>query len=318
MEPKSTSNLGASTPPVQPISPSPELPASSSENAAPAAEAPATNNSIAPSENPVPDPSILSALESAPAAPQPNIMLTPTSSTKPPKKPFEPKKLFGKWYFWAMVGCIVFAIFGIGLATYTLTENAKAEDKITQLEKELDEKNQLLVKYGAQLGQIVDESSRPGYEGNKDDDKTEQPSAIASSDYIYIGEWGIKFKIPEGLKNVSYRFSDLVHQDADPAVYPYDATKTVCISAILDEMNYTPENFSIINNSFGCLTQLKEDDADQFTPDETVKIGDNVFRYKYPEDIRSISSDEQEQSWGTKIITLVQQMLTNPENISKF
>lgn len=263
---------------------------------------------------------LLSELNSTPAAPQPQIMPDHSAQpAKPSKSTINFKELLGKWYIWAMLGCLLFAIFGISFAAYTLSENAKAEDKIAQLEKELDEKNQLLVKYGAQLGQIVGDSSRPGYqEPEKDDDNNENPATIASSDYIYIGEWGIKLRIPEGLKNVSYRFSNFVHQDGNSEIYPYDKTKTVCVSAILDEMDYTPESFSILNNSFGCLTQLKESDADQFTPEEIVKIDDEVFRYKYPEDIRSISTNEQEQNWGTKIIPLVQQMLTNPDNISKF
>lgn len=306
MEPKSTSTPGASTPPTPPINPSPEPTMPTSENA----EASVTEKPAMPSESPAPDPSLLSALDSTPAAPQPSIMPAPTPSAKSPQKSFELKKLFSKWYFWAMVGCIIFAIFGIGLAAYALTENTKAEDKITQLEKELDEKNQLLVKYGAQLGQIVGDSSRPGYEGDKDDDKTEQPSTIASSDYIYIGEWGIKLKIADGLKNVSYTFNNDAYPDENGNTR---SASSICLSGILKDMDHTPEAFRMdnIRPGFGCLARMTRGELMQSRQVPEDAITEEEYQYLYSSPQAAASTTEQEQAWELEIIKLIQQTLSD-------
>ncbi len=305
MEPKSTSTPGASTPPAPATQPSPEPLTSSSENI----KTPVAEESVVPSENPAPDPSLLSALDSTPAAPQPSIMPAPASA-KPSKKAFDFKKIFGKWYFWAMIGCIIFAIFGIGFAAYTLTENAKAEDRITQLEKELDEKNQLLVKYGAQLGQIVGDSSRPGYEGDKDDDKTEQPSIIASSDYIYIGEWGIKLKIADGLKNVSYTFNNDAYPDENGNAR---SASSICLSGILKDMDYTPEAFRMdnIRPGFGCLARRTREELIQSGQVPEDAITEDEYQYLYSSPQAAASTTEQEQAWELEIIKLIQQTLSD-------
>ncbi len=64
--------------------------------------------------------------------------------------------------------------------------------------------------------------------------------------YIYVGEWGLKIKIPDELKKVSYELG-----------YGDDNQSSLCISGVAGETNYLPE-FADINKNrpgLGCVSR---------------------------------------------------------------
>ena len=114
--------------------------------------------------------------------------VTPTSSTASTSEPtFDngPSVVDGKgskrtgWIL-AVVLLLIVAIGGVGFGVWAMM------DGNTQKEQ-LNSQISTLKKQNSELQSELDNSD------------------VDTADYIYVGEWGLKFKIPENLTNISYR-----------------------------------------------------------------------------------------------------------------
>ena len=102
-----------------------------------------------------------------------------------------------------MMMCAVLAIAGIGFGVYEMLQANSAKQQIADLKVEIKK----------------DDGTTTTLETDKIEVKEEDKTIVISDsavtanteDYIYIGEWGLKFKIPEGLHQVSYR----IHNDSE-------------------------------------------------------------------------------------------------------
>lgn len=145
-------------------------------------------------------------------------------------------------------------------------------------------------------------------------------SQSSSTDYIYIGEWGIKIKIPENLKQVSYAFSD------------FGERTSLSIDGVASNAQYVPDFADILRRSGGLgalgryhVNEVVEGEvkvggqvsisAEGFSPGEIVFVdGDYFYTYTSP---HSISSEtEQDKALELETAEIIKQMLRN--NISKF
>lgn len=102
-----------------------------------------------------------------------------------------------------LVGIVVLAIAtlaGVGFGVYGMVMKGQTDDKVGALNSELERKDEALKQVEEKLGTKIE----IGAEGEQD--LTSNANVPAAKDYIYIGEWGIKIKIPETLHSVSYVF----------------------------------------------------------------------------------------------------------------
>lgn len=109
----------------------------------------------------------------------------------------KPKKSHGMLY--GMVLLAILAIGGIGFGVWEMMDGnsqvAKKDEQIADLRGQLAEKNQTVVEDNTT---VVDVETGDNAE-----------ASINTADYIYVGEWGLKIKIPEGLRNkIDYSFSN--------------------------------------------------------------------------------------------------------------
>lgn len=214
----------------------------------------------------------------------------------------------------------VVAVLGVAFGVWQLIENSQAHQRITALEAEVEEKKQLITKYGAMLGLDASQNNKPGNSSNsenKNPSTDSEPNLIASKDYIYVGEWGIKFKIPEGLKNVSYVFNNDLSPEHDG--YQSDAS-SICATGILDSMTSTPESFQIHNNrpGFGCVSRISKEElirSGRVSADDQ-NLSDYNYIYSGPQAVTG--TNDEEVAWELEIVKLVKDMLSNPDNQSKF
>lgn len=282
--------------------------------------------------NPNPNPTPTPPAQSGPISNPPSTPTPPHHMTMP--SPTPKKNFFQQWQSWGMIGLAAVAIIGIIVGIVGLASQLSAEDRVKDLEQQLNEANDLLVKYGTELGIKVNEFGRPIHgtpsedDADSEDDKTntDKPdnnstdtkpttsTTIASSDYIYIGEWGIKIKIPDGLKNVSYTFVNELREDPGGA---YNV-EVIYLSAILDDMESTPEALRVqYNGGLGALGRSLDDPTKTSSGATLVgKIGDYYYSYSHPQAI--FSTDEVEQQQELKVVELIQSMLTTKANITKF
>lgn len=264
-----------------------------------------------------------------------NIALTtesPASISPAPSKTskVELKNLFQQWQFWGMVGMGFVAIIGIIFGVYGFNSDAEQRARADQLQSELDEANQLLVKYGTQLGIKVNEYGRPiGNIDDKDNEQTQKPTEApaASSEYIYIGEWGIKLKIPDELVKVSYIYDGTDWQGVTsirvtglPKELDYLPTEAGEMPAFADlRSGISPVNLNL--DGLGVLSRVPKDEPGDKTacPDEylgEVVHSDKNYCYLYSHPQAVFSTDELEQKHEAEATKLVQELLT--KNLSAF
>ena len=142
----------------------------------------------------------------APVAPQPvkTAPVVPQPVTAAPVKG-EPKKdnLFenapkkkGKGMLLGLVFCILLAAGGIAFGVWTMMDSKTQKEQLnSQISTLKTQNNELMDKLDAAVSS-----------SNTTDETT--TSNVDTANYIYVGEWGLKIKIPESLNAVGYKFSE--------------------------------------------------------------------------------------------------------------
>lgn len=114
------------------------------------------------------------------------------SPTEHGSEPLKPEKS-GKGSKIALVLISILALAGIAFGVYEYMQNSDKVVKISELSAKLD-----LIKTETKT-ELVDKD-----EGGVTQTYVEPVEEVDSEDFIYIGEWGLKFKIPKELHQVSY------------------------------------------------------------------------------------------------------------------
>ena len=101
-----------------------------------------------------------------------------------------------------VIACVV-AVCGIGFGVYGMMQSSQKDNQISDLKNEiniLNDKLSLEDDNNDVIDEIIDD---PSVANNN------------SKDYVYIGEWGLKLKLPEGLHEVSYKIQN-THENEGP------------------------------------------------------------------------------------------------------
>lgn len=112
------------------------------------------------------------------------------------------KKKHNKYFALTIVLAIV-TLLGISFGVFGMVMNGQANQKAEALSNELAQKDTTLKQIEEKLGAQIEVETETS---DQEDDKVTNVSVSAAKDYIYIGEWGIKIKIPKNLHSVSYVF----------------------------------------------------------------------------------------------------------------
>lgn len=110
----------------------------------------------------------------------------------------KPKKKTGM--ILCMILLLLIAAGGVGFGVWAQMDGNSHRDNLNAQINSLKEQNSKLLE---QLGEDVDEIVDGETEINPG-----TSSSVKTEDYIYVGEWGVKFKIPENLQHVSYTVND--------------------------------------------------------------------------------------------------------------
>lgn len=196
----------------------------------------------------------------------------------------------------------VLMLMGVGFGIYGMVMKGQATSENRQLKEEVKIKDDRIASFEESLGMMVGESETAEPEENEG--KVGKPvveATVAKTGYIYIGEWGIKIKIPEDLGGVSYM---------------YNARGYVCVSGAKRGIQYAPEFADIEKNlpGLGCVRRYHVSDEEHKYSTEKTQIGDYVYMYSGPQAVYSM--DAEEQKMELEAVQLIKTMLT--EGISKF
>lgn len=242
----------------------------------------------------VPEASINSAPLAASAT---DVQLVAKSS----ERSAQSKPFYTQWQFYVILVLAILAVVGCAVGVYGIQVSQDALGRIAGLEDEIAEKNQLLVKYGTELGYKVDQYGNPIF-GEKPAEPDPEPEN--TSDYIYAAEWRLKFKIPDGLEDVSYVYISANTGDDDLAT-------SLCATGRPSEAT-TKLTFADLWHTgvtgLGCLTRLTSEGGES---QEQNMESDDKYQYVYSGPQAFVSIDSAEQEWEIKTISLIQKLFEN-------
>ena len=201
-----------------------------------------------------------------------------------------------------MLGMILFALLaagGVGFGVWAMmdknAEVGKLNTQIADLKKQITQlKKQIPVDY-------EDE------EGTEDEEPADvEVEDVNTEDYIYVGEWGLKIKIPDSLSMVGYNFGNGTYGEwlsvaglkngvTGEAVYKYTYVEDYIAGQIV--RSNSDDGFY----PYGALV---------YTDDEQ-----NNYYFTGPQ--ADMGSTEEETAIWKESAEIVKEMLTNPDNYSK-
>ncbi|MBQ8984876.1 hypothetical protein IJ098_03425 [Candidatus Saccharibacteria bacterium] len=223
----------------------------------------------------------------------PNIQgQTMISSGTVTNKPMDEKKLFKTLSI--VFGALAFI--GIILGIWSLVSNISTSNKLAAAQADLKNKNAIIAKVEADTGAVITSPDNV-------------PAYTAITDTIYIPEWGISFKIPTDLENVSYT----VDQKYRPQI---------CFTAHKTGIKYFPAFADIDQNTatLGCVTRVAtyEGDSDK---DTGATFGQKIYTYGdynyfYTAPTTHFSQDASEQGLEDTAVQIIKNMVSG--NISHY
>ncbi|MBP3899630.1 hypothetical protein J6D24_02400 [Candidatus Saccharibacteria bacterium] len=253
---------------------------------APIVEGPALHNTGVPLGSPILGPTHFDGMQNPNLQPQP-VPSSP-SQTTPEQK--------AKTYMILSIVFGAFAFIGIILGIWSLVANISTSNKLASADTALSNANAIIAKVEEDTGvKITSPSNVPAY--------------APVSGNIYITEWGIKFKIPDDLENVSY----ILDQKYRPQI---------CFTGNKIGIKYFPAFADIDQNTggLGCATRVatSEGDTDKDTGNS---FGQKVFTYGeynyfYTGPSTHFSQDAAEQGLEDTAVQIIKNMISN--NISHY
>ena len=224
---------------------------------------------------------------------QGQTMITSGTAQMPgAKQPMDEKKLFKTLTI--VFGALAFV--GIVLGIWSLVSNISTSGKLAAAQSQLNVANAIIAKVEADTGATITSPDTV-------------PAYAAITDTIYIPEWGISFKIPDDLENVSYT----VDQKYRPQI---------CFTAHKTGIKYFPAFADIDQNTatLGCVTRVAtyEGDADK---DTGMSFGQKIYTYGdynyfYVAPTNHFSTDASEQGLEDTAVQIIKNMVSG--NISHY
>lgn len=210
----------------------------------------------------------------------------------------------GKKTGWILgiVLCLILAAGGIGFGVWAWMDGNIQKDQL----------NSQISTLKAQIVEKLDEGSSNTIEKididgstNTDTDASEVADTYVSEDkgnYIYVGEWGLKIKMPAELRKVNYSFSN----------------NAVCVSGIVAGRAVLSDKFANLYENFpglGCVHKTTDDNTGK---DCEKVFSKNGYSYCVTSSDYLFSQDEDDKDLEKDSIKLVHDILTNVDNYSEF
>ena len=257
----------------------PTLAQSSATSAAPV-KTPAAPAPVAPSAAPAP--------ATKPKAEEPNMMTQGVSAKKKGKG--------------AILGMVLLGILAVGGISFGVWEMLDANTQKEQLNSQISTLKQ-------QNNELQDKLSESTSKPTTDIDVNinTETGNTNTADYIYVGEWGLKIKIPDNLTVTGYKYA---MSAGYTSLKLWGNTKSG---------QYFPD-FADMDKDQSCLGSIsrypKGTEMSPASPPLLI-FSDDQFDYYYRHPQAAFSTDEKEQAWEVESIGAIEQMLSTPENYSK-
>ncbi|MBQ9017382.1 hypothetical protein IJ103_04080 [Candidatus Saccharibacteria bacterium] len=138
-------------------------------------------------------------------------------------------------------------------------------------------------------------------------------------DYLYIGQWGIKIKIPESLKNLHYSYRAAGKDRfsySDGTLKIYDHESQITVGGTDGEGEGVAPEFA--SGNLGAVSRYEAGTyaCEASCPTLAATIDNYEYYYVHPQTL--VSTDQSDVEWETSSVNLIEQMLSNENNYAKF
>ena len=209
------------------------------------------------------------------------------------------EKKKGKGMIIGLVLLALIAAGGIGFGVWAMMDGKTGREQLNSQIQSLQRQN-------SELLEEINSTSNA---------TTNDPSAgtvVNTADYIYVGEWGLKIKIPEGLSSVSYRFGTRDGYTS-VVVWGVDCSDGGC--------QYFPEYADVEKNTFGMGSIARYPKGTVFDVGSapTLVFSDEEYDYYqyHPQAPYTLENPSDEATWEIRSTDIIGEMLSKPENYSK-
>ena len=223
------------------------------------------------------------------------------------------KKSNGMLY--GMILLAILAIGGIGFGVWAMMDGNSQKEQLNEQISALRKQNSELQEKVDNGGGSSSSETIIDVDGGIDD-------TVNTSDYIYVGEWGVKIKIPEELKEVNYLFQ--THKWGKDE----GGDEEIRVTGINKDVDRLPSFAVFFGENLGCMglgriMKSAKGNGNSVEPDETKEgwpsklvFSDDASSYWYVREPLCSSSDEEKES-ERESRSVIEKMLINPDNYSR-
>lgn len=191
----------------------------------------------------------------------------------------------------------ILAVGGIGFGVWTMMDGNSQKEQLNSQISALKQQNE--------------ELQKEAIEDISDDDITDSSSSAGvanASDYIYIGKWGLKVKVPENLEIATFMYDYGSGYDAlkvsgatkDGQAAPDFASVSKCVLGVVERYSKANVEAGVVPSWYG----------DPFRSDDS-------YNYYYVSPQALCTEVESNAKWETNTVDVIKSMLTNSSAYSK-
>ncbi|MDO4747513.1 MAG: hypothetical protein Q4A70_04240 [Candidatus Saccharibacteria bacterium] len=222
-----------------------------------------------------------------------NIGATSQAPQTAPINPSKNKPKKNTGIILGVIFLILLAAGGAGFGTWAYLSGNQEKEQLNSRIEELKQQND-------KLQEELDSTST-----TIDNDSTE---ATNTEEYVYVGKWGVKFKIPDQLKRVKYSFYNEYHSG-----FKFE-TDSLCVSGQSKEGIYRFNNtidgaYVCISRNYGAGAGVENENVPQY-----LIHPEGEYFIQNPQAV--ISLDEESKAVELESLELIRSMLSE-ENMTK-
>lgn len=208
----------------------------------------------------------------------------------------------------ATVVASIIAICGIGFGVYGMMQSSNKDGQISDLKVQIANSDGTVTTIETPK---VETTTNDGTVVTITDSATKD---INAGDYIYVGEWGVKFKIPDNLENIEYSYKaySLVSEMWGFVPRENIYRSSLCVTGSTSNSDGNKPTFVGLGKMSVCISKnngAASEDEDAPWP---LKVPSGEYYIQGPQ---AVMGEEWEWDWEAESLEAIKEMLST-ENMS--
>lgn len=213
-----------------------------------------------------------------------------------------PAKKKGNGMLIGLVVLVIVALGGIGFGVWAMING---NNQVADVNKQLTAANQQVDELKKQNDELADKLAKQ--EQEKAEVEEDTSVKVNTEDYIYVGEWGLKIKVPKGLNDVSYA----LERKEDNSV-------VLVIAGVKGDNDRLPDFANLSKNTWGLLRVFRVTKGTEMplASPPTFIFSDGEYDYYHANPQAVYAESDEEKDLEVESVNMIKDMLRNVDNYS--